>query len=500
MIRSKYFRKEFRMTVSIAIALIFSGVLSSAMLSQLIRNEERRSMERDIEQDEKRDPSIFFAKLIDRQANKGFSTRHEIIKELNEYESLFHFTLMNDNQLNDFIATHQFEYNLISPKRLYERAPLSSPRRVGPPLGKIVRLDSTDPLYLFVELRHPSHPHGPAGEGEFGSVGRGPRPDQGPGLWGFIYLFSSLFISICLGVGISIYLLFKPLRAKVQLVDHVISEIKRGNLKVRFPIEKDDEVSQLMIRFNEMAEQIECLVEQLRSIENSRVQLFQELAHDIRTPISSLKNLLETQTKPELNKETKDELMQLSLKEVEYLSRLGEDFLLLAQTSVPSYHVDQKEIDILLLLDDEAESMALNYMKQEIILQKDLSLTQIKVIGDAQLLRRLFRNALSNAFSFASSKVHITCHLTEDHNVQISINDDGVGFTNDGLKHFGERKTGRIFNSVQENGRVSVGLGSVIMKAIVKIHHGTLVVANRFNSDKKIIGAELIITLPIKNK
>lgn len=144
MIRSKYFRKEFRMTVSIAIALIFSGVLSSAMVSQLIRNEERRSMERDIEQDEKRDPSIFFAKLIDRQANKGFSTRLEIIKELNDYESLFHFELMNELQLNDFINTHKFEYKLSSPKRLYERAPLSSPKRVGPPLGKIVRLDSTD--------------------------------------------------------------------------------------------------------------------------------------------------------------------------------------------------------------------------------------------------------------------------------------------------------------------------------------------------------------------
>ena len=55
-----------------------------------------------------------------------------------------------------------------------------------------------------------------------------------------------------------------------------------------------DEIGQAMLRFNKMAEEIERLVERIKTAERSRMTMLQELAHDLRTPVASLKNMLET--------------------------------------------------------------------------------------------------------------------------------------------------------------------------------------------------------------
>ena len=121
-----------------------------------------------------------------------------------------------------------------------------------------------------------------------------------------------------------------------------------------------DEIGQAMCRFNKMAEEIERLVEHLRSVEKARMALLQELAHDLRTPVASLKNLLATLEKRDQGSDTKvrAELMTLAQKEVDYFARLLEDLLILAQISEPRYAGDRREIQLEELFEDEAESVA----------------------------------------------------------------------------------------------------------------------------------------------
>jgi signal transduction histidine kinase len=314
----------------------------------------------------------------------------------------------------------------------------------------------------------------------------------------------SMLISLLLGVGTAIALINSSVKRNVSLADEVISQLQNGNLKARFPIRRKDEFGRAMMRFNVMAEEIEKLVEQLRSVENSRTKLLQELAHDLRTPIASLKNLLETlHLKGEaIGPEVQKEFMELSLKEVEYFERLVEDLLFLVQMREPKYQTQRESIDIVEILEEEAEDCVFR-VKQQIDQGKNIDLVKnfdsqsVFFNGDLHLIRRLFRNALENAFSFASSRVKLLVALEQDgKSVLIHIEDDGPGFTQETLQAFAERKMSRTLTQ-GEGKRLSVGLGSVIMKAICTIHRGKLSACNDMDANGNIRGACIEIKLPV---
>jgi signal transduction histidine kinase len=340
---------------------------------------------------------------------------------------------------------------------------------------------------------HPDQRHGPPGppdglyliSGEptqylLVQFGRG----HPPFLPVFAISFGSTILSVLLGMGISLYLIFRSLNEKVALADSVISELQNGNLKARFPVTKMDEVGQAMTRFNRMAEEIERLVEHLKNVEASRMKLLQELAHDLRTPVASLKHLLETleADDAQLKPQVKVELVGLALKEVDYFERLVEDLLVLAQVSEPHYHTDRKTVSLAALLEDEADNVASKYRGEgkTIELRTKFSDISDSVPGDPHLLRRMLRNVLENAFSFAKTFVDVRLEISPESGVLITIQDDGPGFSDESLKSYGERRVTRLVTGDKKGheGRVTVGLGSVIIKTVAKIHRGDVQVSN----------------------
>ena len=78
--------------------------------------------------------------------------------------------------------------------------------------------------------------------------------------------------------------------------------------------------------------------------------------------------------------------------------------------------------------------------------------------------------------------------------IQIIVRDDGPGFTEEELKNFGERRTTRAVSGGSKQ-RVSIGLGSVIMKAVAQAHRGSVVAANRVSASKEVVGAEVQVHL-----
>lgn len=315
----------------------------------------------------------------------------------------------------------------------------------------------------------------------------------------FALSFVLLICSVLLGVGVALAFIFRTLAKNVVLADSVIAELQKGNLKARFPIKKRDEFGAAMMRFNKMADEIELLVERLVNTEKSRMTLLQELAHDLRTPVASLKNLLETlQTREgSLEAHVKTELISLSVKEIDYFERLIEDLLILAQVSEPRYHAKSQSTDLVAILVDEAESAAVHVIgsDRKIKLSKNLQISSLYTQGDPLLLRRMFRNVLLNAFSFAKQEVKIT--LSVDANLThatILIEDDGPGFTLEGIKSYGVRRMTRVLGS-EQNSRLSVGLGSVIAKTVAELHRSTLIVENRTDAIETVSGARIIFNL-----
>jgi len=318
------------------------------------------------------------------------------------------------------------------------------------------------------------------------------KPIIPPPLFGLL----SLILSLVLGIAVAVSLIYYSVNKKVRLADDVISQLQKGNLKARFQVKRKDEFGQAMLRFNRMADEIEKLVEHLRSVERARTKLLQELTHDLRTPIASLKSFLETLSlkSDRIDEATRKEMLELSFSEVQYFERLVEDLLFLAQVNEPNYQTNKKPISIEAILQDEADQMNLREKCQsrQIRVETDLNTTSPMISADPYLIRRLIRNALENAVSFANSKIRIKTEVSGK-NLLLKISDDGPGFPEEVLKSFGERRHSRQIQSGPQH-RISVGLGSVIMKTICDAHLAELKVQNQFDDKGKSQSANLEIS------
>jgi len=318
-----------------------------------------------------------------------------------------------------------------------------------------------------------------------------PPPPGPPPLQMILTLVFVQIACVILGAGLSTYLLFRSLKQKAKQADEVLAELQKGNLKARFPVTKMDEIGQAMSRFNKMADEIERVVEHMKQVERSRVNLLQDLTHDLRTPIASLKNLLETlaDKQDRIDPAVRAESMALAVNEVEYFARLVEDLLVIAQMSEPKYHLDATNVSLVALLEEEIDITLVNETGDD----------ELLYAGDAHLLKRMFRNAIKNALSFAKSRTVVRISKSESPAaIVVRIEDDGPGFTPRALEGYGTRKfTRALLHSAQGAGRLSVGLGSVILKTVATLHRGTVVASNRISETGKIEGACVEITLPI---
>lgn len=327
----------------------------------------------------------------------------------------------------------------------------------------------------------------------------GPRPDFGmprpPPI--FIWTFAALVISGFLAATISLFLLFSSMRRKARAAADVINAIKQGDWQKRMPIDGVDEVGHLMQEFNRMADEIESAVKSMQRTEASRTGLLQELAHDLRTPVASLRGLIETleMRNESLDAKSRGELFSLAQKEIDYFARLIEDLLFLAQVRDPRYLNTGKPVDLAQVLRDQSERA--DAAGKVNVTIEGLTPAPLFVRGDEVLLQRLIRNAIDNAASFAKTSIaiHVERENEDRPQVKISIRDDGPGFSDQALTTFGEKRFSR-FIGASDGERLSVGLGSVIMATVVAVHGGK-VDARNIDENGSRLGAEVIITIPI---
>ncbi len=304
-----------------------------------------------------------------------------------------------------------------------------------------------------------------------------------------IQMLSTLF-AVLLTLGAVLY----TIRQRALQAEDVIAELGRGNLKARIPISKMDEIGTVMFSFNKMADEIEHLIEHLRKTEHARRDLLRELAHDLRTPVASLKSLIETvnERADQLPREKRRELLDLAMREAEYFEGLVDDLLFLGRVQEPKYKTTTQTIDVREMIRLEIEPIQHRHPTIDVRLMG----ADVSFDGDAGQLKRLVRNAIENAVSFARTRVEVELRVNERW-VEIEIRDDGPGFDPASLASFGQRKYSRAMVPGPHK-RISIGLGSVIMKSIVDAYRGELHASNRLDdSSRDVLGARVSIRLPL---
>jgi len=315
-------------------------------------------------------------------------------------------------------------------------------------------------------------------------------PPMGKGPIGPIVLLASLITCVLLSIGVALFYQFSKYRERSIEALAVLQALREGNLSSRLPKKKFDELSPLVEAFNQMAGDVENMVDQLRKADQSRRQLLQDLAHDLRTPLTSLRTFLETlqNAGDKIGEEKRQEVLSLCSSEVQYFAKLVEDLLFLAQITEPKYSLGTERLNLHNKISEQIT--VFKERNPDLEYTVEFSQSAVEVTGSSRLVERLLRNAYDNSSSFARSKVRAVVAEEAD-KITVSLLDDGPGFSAKALAEFGQKKASRVVSDFSQGHRISVGIGSVIMKEIAHLHGGTLQAENIYDGRNLILGAKV---------
>jgi len=261
-----------------------------------------------------------------------------------------------------------------------------------------------------------------------------------------------------------------------DLVDGA-EKISQGNFDTRVEVEGEDEIAQLGQAFNEMAIQLEKADAEKRALEEARRNLIAWASHDLRTPLTSLKVLLDALADGVVNDPaTVRRYLQQSQNEISRMSVLINDVFELAQLDVGHQELVFEWITLSDLISDTLESFAAQAAAQGVSLDGSVTAQVDPVWAAPDKLSRILGNLLVNALRYTSEggSIQLNAALVNDR-VQVEVRDSGMGIQPEELPYifdpFYRVEKSRLRNGDKTGG---VGLGLAIVKGLVEAHGGQI--------------------------
>ena len=292
---------------------------------------------------------------------------------------------------------------------------------------------------------------------------------------GFLLLFSFFFYFVLSRIT-------QYLKEINQGIENILSDF---NEPVRFkpalrPLEDSLNEIKMTIRRQEQ-EAIES--------EKKKNDLVVFLAHDLKTPLTSIVAYLSIlETKPDMPEEERKKYTHISLEKAIRLGELINEFFEITKFNLQDIVLEPGNLDLSMMLEQIADE--LYAVLKEKNLRCDVQIDDtLMIYGDADKLARVFDNLLRNAIAYCDKGTAIRIQAKERHQeIEIVVANEGEKIPEEELSAIFE-KFYRVDGS-RSSKTGGAGLGVAIAKEIVELHHGTI----RAESDEW--ETRFIVTLP----
>jgi len=251
--------------------------------------------------------------------------------------------------------------------------------------------------------------------------------------------------------------------APIKALSQATQQIAHGDLSHRIPATSNDELGELATAFNTMAEDLERQQELRRRAMN-------DIAHELRTPLSVLQIELES-LEDGLTEPTPEVISGLQT-ELGRLNHLVEDLRVLALTDAGELHLEWAPLDLGELLYGMLERVRSSAREKELTLSAEMPETPVFVEGDARRLSQVLLNLLSNAIQHtpAGGSISVTLSLRDATTAQVAVRDTGEGIPAEHLPHIFER----FYRPAVARTPKGTGLGLSIAKNLIEAHGGSI--------------------------
>ncbi len=261
-------------------------------------------------------------------------------------------------------------------------------------------------------------------------------------------------------------------------VRRVARRLASGSYSERVPIPAESELAAL-------AADVNALAQALQDTEQRRLQLIGEVAHELRTPVATLKGYLEGLLDGVF--EPDPETLTASIREARRMERLASDLSRLSRTEEGRVDLHIESTDLAALTAEVAERLRPQFADQNV----ELIAAQTEPVWatvDHDRIAQVLTNLIGNALSYTPTGGVVTVSIgTENDAVQVTVNDTGRGLSDDQLSLVFER-----FYRADRSVPGGTGIGLTIARALARMHDGDVTVTSPGPGE----GATFVLNLP----
>jgi len=263
-------------------------------------------------------------------------------------------------------------------------------------------------------------------------------------------------------------------------------EISAMNLSRRISVKNPkDELGKLAETFNNMIERLEKSFARI-------MQFSADASHELRTPLTILKGETEWALRSARNVDEYKEILTSNLEEINHMSNIIEDLLVLARADMGEMPMDMHPIALGHILGEVHDmGRVLADMKDMELVLDVTDLDGVRILGNDLRLRQLFLNLVDNGIKYTRNggRVDLAARVQEDR-VQVKVIDNGIGISDEDQKRIFDR----FYRVDKHRSRAEggTGLGLSICRFITEAHNGSIEVSSNTG-----MGSTFTVTLPI---
>jgi signal transduction histidine kinase len=281
--------------------------------------------------------------------------------------------------------------------------------------------------------------------------------------------------ALCIGGAGSVLLavvgaiLFRrQLEQRIGTIRHMVLDIEAGDLSRRIPVsDSNDEFSSLSRELNHLLDRIQHLMMGVQDVSNA-------IAHDLRTPLGRIRNLLEESVRSGTSVEKITDRASTAIQAIDDLIAIFDKLLQIAEAEAGTRRQSFQPVSLREIVTDVADLYDATAEEKGAKLFVEIVGEPI-AIGDKDLLASATANLVDNALKYAgdNAKVQVKA-LREEKHVSIVVQDDGPGIPSEEQA----KVLTRFYRIDRSRSLPGNGLGLTIVKAICHLHGGTLSLEN----------------------
>lgn len=279
------------------------------------------------------------------------------------------------------------------------------------------------------------------------------------------------FLAVVIGL-----LMSQRLTSPLRRLEEAAIRMGSGDLSTRAAITSRDEIGSLATQFNRMAEQLQSFFTQLQNERDSLRRFISDASHELRTPITALKNFILLLTGPAGGEpSTRVEFLAESQMQIERLEWITRNLLDLSRLEAGLVDLQLAKHDVGDILEAVAASFKARAKEKGIELRLVNPASPRRLMCDQLRLELALGNLLDNAIKFTPAGGKVEIGAQEDNgSLSIYVEDNGPGIAQDDLPHIFER----FYRGKGAAGTTGSGLGLAIAKRLIEAQGGRISVTS----------------------